>query len=96
MPKGGVLRLQLRPSTDWRSGKPGVRFTVADTGSGMSAETRKRVYEPFYTTKGDVGTGLGLWVSAGIVEKHGGSMHVRSRVGMGTAFTVILPEDGCR
>jgi PAS domain S-box-containing protein len=96
MPKGGVLRLQLRPSTDWRSGKPGVRITVADTGSGMSAETRKRVYEPFYTTKGDVGTGLGLWVSAGIVEKHGGSMHVRSRVGMGTAFTVILPEDGCR
>jgi PAS domain S-box-containing protein len=96
MPRGGTLRLQLRPSTDWRAGKPGVRFTVADTGDGMSAETRKRVYEPFFTTKGEVGTGLGLWVSAGIVEKHGGNMHVRSRVGMGTVFTVIMPEDGCR
>jgi signal transduction histidine kinase len=60
----------------------------------MSAETRKRIYEPFYTTKGDLGTGLGLWVTAGIVEKHHGSLKVRSAqkpVGGGSVFTLLLP-----
>ena len=70
----------------------------------MPAETRRHVYEPFYTTKGETGTGLGLWVTAGIVDKHGGSIHVRSKVRSqitggntqkdrrGTVFTVILPQ----
>jgi signal transduction histidine kinase len=60
----------------------------------MSAETQKRIFEPFYTTKGDVGTGLGLWVTAGIVEKHNGSLRVRSSVrpqASGSAFTLLLP-----
>jgi len=100
MPHGGVLRLRLRPATDWRTGHDGVRLTVADTGLGMSAETRRRLYEPFYTTKGETGTGLGLWVSDGIIEKHGGSIHVRSRVAgpatvagkSGTVFAVVLPH----
>jgi PAS domain S-box-containing protein len=94
MPTGGTLRLRVRESTDWRTGAAAVRITVADTGHGMSAETRKRIYEPFYTTKGDVGTGLGLWVPAGIVEKHNGSMSLRSseRPGCnGSAFTLVLP-----
>jgi PAS domain S-box-containing protein len=97
MPKGGTLRLRVRPSTYWRTGRSGIRFTVADTGHGMSPETMRRIYEPFFTTKGETGTGLGLWVSAGIVDNHGGSMHVRSsaQVGKsGTAFTVIFPHDG--
>jgi PAS domain S-box-containing protein len=97
MPNGGTLRLRVRPVTDWRHKAPGVRVTISDTGHGMSAEVRRRIYEPFFTTKGEIGTGLGLWVSAGIVDKHRGSMHVRSRPDLGksgTTFTVILPVSG--
>lgn len=103
MPKGGTLRIRLGPATEWENGQPGIRFTIADTGHGMSSETRKHVYEPFFTTKGETGTGLGLWVSAGIVDKHGGSIHVRSKMSEisggdtpsgknGTVFTVIFPH----
>src|ERR1035437_2921413 len=97
MPNGGTLRLRVRPVTDWRRKGPGVRVTISDTRHGMSAEVRRRIYEPFFTTKGEIGTGLGLWVSAGIVEKHKGSMHVRSRPDLGKSgptFTVILPVSG--
>lgn len=97
MPRGGTLWLRLRPGTDWRSEKPGIRFTIADTGHGMTPETRRHIYEPFFTTKGETGTGLGLWVSKGIVEKHGGSMHVRSSAKSGsswTLFSVTLPFAG--
>lgn len=96
MPHGGTLWLRVRPATVWRTGSPGIRITVADTGHGMSPETTRRIYEPFFTTKGETGTGLGLWVSAGIVDKHGGSIHVRSSNcpgNSGTAFTLILPQD---
>jgi PAS domain S-box-containing protein len=100
MRKGGTLRLRLRAATDWRTGKSGIRITIADTGHGMTPNVRQRIYEAFFTTKGDqTGTGLGLWVSAGIVDKHGGSMHVRSNARPGaswTAFTVILPLDGAK
>jgi PAS domain S-box-containing protein len=98
MPGGGTLRLRVRPATDWRSGASAVRVTVADTGTGMSAETQRRIYEPFYTTKEEVGTGLGMWVSAGIVEKHKGTLRVRSRVreaerprASGSVFALLLP-----
>jgi signal transduction histidine kinase len=63
----------------------------------MSAQTMKRVYGPFFTTKEAFGTGLGLWVSAGIVEKHGGRLRVRSRQTpgrCGTVFTVYFPYGG--
>ena len=102
MRHGGVLRLRVRPGTDWRSGSAAVRVTVADTGHGMPEATRKRIYEPFFTTKEDVGAGLGLWVASGIVENHKGSLHVRSRMTSGptpgpsgSAFTLILPHGGC-
>jgi len=94
MPTGGRLRVRVRHSTDWRTDEPGVRITIADTGVGMSKETRRRVYEPFFTTKGTQGTGLGLWVTATILAKHRGSMHLRSKTGSvasGTAFTLIFP-----
>ncbi len=93
----GELRVRVRPATDWRSGKSGVRITIADNGQGMSLATRERIYDPFFTTKGVKGTGLGLWVTAGILRKHQASMHVRSRQGpgaSGTAFTLIFPNDG--
>jgi signal transduction histidine kinase len=93
MSRGGVLRIRVRSGTDWRTGDPGVRVTIADTGSGMSKETRKRLYDAFYTTKGLSGSGLGMWVTANIVRKHQGSVHVRSSPG-GTAFTLMFPHRG--
>jgi PAS domain S-box-containing protein len=93
---GGDLTLRVRPATDWRTGEPGVRVTIADTGSGMSLETRRRMYEAFFTTKGDHGSGLGLWVTASIVRKHNGHMHVRSKCidGSGTVFSLVFPYRG--
>ncbi|MGA9586511.1 MAG: ATP-binding protein [Terracidiphilus sp.] len=97
MSSGGRLRVRVRPSTDWRKGEPAVRITIADTGVGMSTETRRRIYDPFFTTKGTSGTGLGLWVTAGILARHRGSIHLRSKTtpgASGTAFTLIFPMGG--
>jgi PAS domain S-box-containing protein len=72
----------------------GVRIVVADSGSGISGENLKRIFEPFFTTKKDTGTGLGLWVSRELMEKHGGSLQVRSRTSgphPGTMFSLFLP-----
>ena len=94
---GGKLMLSLRSGIDWRTNRPGVRVTIADTGSGMSPETRRKIYQAFFTTKGPEGSGVGLWVSANIVDKHQGSIHVRSRKtpgASGTVFTVIFPDGG--
>jgi signal transduction histidine kinase len=68
---------------------------VADTGEGIRPDIRARLFEPFQTTKEQTGTGLGLWVSKGIVEKHGGHIRTRSRYGEqhGTVFAVWLPVD---
>lgn len=91
---GGRLVVRTREATQWRSGAKGVVITVADTGTGMSPETRAKMYKPFYTTKGIVGTGLGLWVSSEIVDRHHGKLLVRSRMtpgSSGTAFEMFLP-----
>jgi hypothetical protein len=69
-------------------------LTIADTGSGIHPEIRKTLFEPFVSTKGDTGTGLGLWVSSEIVERHGGTIQVKSTArtpNTGTAFSVFLP-----
>jgi PAS domain S-box-containing protein len=81
-------RLEIR-----YSGNSGFhRITVADTGSGIARETMRKMFEPFFSTKQDVGTGLGLWVTKQIVQKQGGSIRVRSRVGKGTVFAIVLPH----
>ena len=67
-----------------------VRVEIADTGCGIPEEHVDNVFEPFFSTKSN-GTGLGLSVSYGIVEKHNGRIHVSSRVGEGTRFTLELP-----
>ncbi len=69
-----------------------VKIVITDTGSGMSNEVASRIFDPFFTTKGvGEGTGLGLSVSYGIIESHGGHIHVSSVLGEGTSFTVMLP-----
>ncbi|HUG06168.1 MAG TPA: HAMP domain-containing sensor histidine kinase, partial [Candidatus Limnocylindria bacterium] len=71
-----------------------VRIDVRDTGIGISDDAVARIFEPFFSTKMEKGTGLGLWVSHGIVQAHGGTLRVRSRAGQGTTFTITLPIAG--
>jgi len=90
---GGRLWLRTKTVTNG-AGRKGVQVTVADTGYGIPPEIASRIFEPFYTTKGTLGTGLGLWVCRDIVGKHSGLIRVRSRRGVGTVFVVFLPFDG--
>ena len=96
LPGGGKLFLRTAVGREWATGLEGVRVTVADDGTGMSPATLKRIFEPFYSTKGITGTGLGLWVSREIVDKHRGTLRVRTRERVegkagGTAFSMFLP-----
>jgi len=94
MPSGGMLALRVRKACEWSNAHlPGVRITIADSGGGIAQEHKQDLFQPFFTTKADVGTGLGLWITRGIVEKHGGSIHVRSSCGdnHGTSFSMFLP-----
>lgn len=86
MPGGGNLTLNTSMSSDGNY----VDAEVRDTGCGISEADLNRIFDPFFTTKSD-GTGLGLSISYGIVENNGGKLGVKSRVGEGTAFTVMLP-----
>lgn len=92
----GTVRLHVSQSCDWKNPEcRGVRVAIADDGCGISPENRRRLFQPFFTTKGDKGTGLGLWVSNGIIQKHGGTIRVRSSVThgrSGTCFSVFLPS----
>jgi len=97
LPNGGHIHLRTTPTT--HSGRPGVTVTIADTGTGMDAPTLKRIFEPFFSTKGITGTGLGLWISQEILGRHNGHMQVRSRLRNngdpgGTVFRVFLPTEG--
>jgi PAS domain S-box-containing protein len=91
---GGRLLIRSRDATEWKTGRRGVVLTVADTGPGMTPETQRRIFEPFFTTKDIGATGLGLWVSREIVERHQGSLRFKSsrRPGRtGTVFCLFLP-----
>lgn len=93
---GGRLLIRSREATDWQTGRRGIVLTVADTGTGMSAYTLSRIFEPFFTTKGISGTGLGMWISREIVDRHLGHLRVRSVQSphsSGTVFTLFLPCD---
>ncbi len=93
---GGRLLLRSRVGRDWTTGRSGLVITVADTGGGMPASIASRIFEPLYTTKGISGTGLGLWISSEIVQRHNGRLRFRSsqkKGHCGTAFTLFLPFD---
>jgi signal transduction histidine kinase len=95
-PQGGRLLVRGREGRDHPSDRPGLILTIADTGAGMSPSTLLKIFEPFYSTKGLAGTGLGLWISKEIIGRHHGRLHVRSsqRPGhAGTVFTLFLPSD---
>ncbi|MGC2325001.1 MAG: PAS domain S-box protein, partial [Terriglobales bacterium] len=89
---GNRLLIHVYDSPDWNAaGRRGVRIVIADNGCGIPREVRQKLFEPFFSTKGEKGTGLGLWVSRSLVEKHGGRLQVRSAPGVGTAFSIFLP-----
>lgn len=85
MPNGGSIT--IRTETEGEH----VLLSVADTGVGMSEEVRRRAFEPFFSTKGSQGTGLGLSICYGIVQRHGGTIDLRSEQGKGTTVLVRLP-----
>lgn len=93
---GGRLLLRSREGTDWRSRRKGLIITVADTGAGMSQATLQKAFAAFFTTKGMNGTGLGLWISKEILDRHHGRMLLRSSqrpTYTGTVFSIFLPFD---
>lgn len=95
MAKGGRLKIRIANTQEHSNGaRRGIRLTIADTGSGIHPEIKGKLFEPFVSTKGNKGTGLGLWVSSEIIKKHGGTIQVRSSVlspDTGTVFSVFLP-----
>jgi len=91
MPEGGTLTLRTRLSVD--TGQTAVAIEVGDTGIGMDEDTRQRCLEPFFTTKGERGTGLGLAMVFGMVQRHSSAMEVDSSPGSGTTFRLIFGVD---
>jgi PAS domain S-box-containing protein len=95
MPTGGRLRVTIRETAERGRVPRGIRISVCDTGSGIRPEDSKRLFEPFFTTKSTKGTGLGLWISKGIVQKYEGTINFRSlrfNGGGATCFSVFIPE----
>jgi signal transduction histidine kinase len=90
--KTGRIRIRIR-GRHLRSRCGGASIVISDEGTGIPSHARERIFSPFFTTKQSIGTGLGLWVTRGFVEKHGGSIRFRTRTGnpSGTIFRVTLP-----
>lgn len=91
MKAGGKLIIQTSEIRAMDVLHSSLKLIVADTGAGIPRELQKSMFEPFISTKGEKGTGLGLWIVKGIVENHGGRIRVRSTVGKGTVFKLTFP-----
>jgi signal transduction histidine kinase len=93
----GLLRIRVRCTRSWSDpGVRGVRVSIGDTGSGIAPDVQRRLGEPFFTTKGQRGTGLGLWVTRSIIQRYGGEIQLRSSVDPrrhGTVFSIFLPTN---
>jgi PAS domain S-box-containing protein len=95
MPDGGRLRIHLGESSAVHQKPAGVRVSISDTGGGIKPDDAKRLFEPFFSTKSTKGTGLGLWISRGIIQKHEGTIRFRSVNFRGdniTCFSVFIPN----
>jgi signal transduction histidine kinase len=94
---GGRIRVRVRAARLWIDpARQGVRITIGDTGSGIPTHVRRRLGEPFYTTKGQKGTGIGLWLSQTILQRYGGNLQLWSSTAEhhhGTVFTIFLPAN---
>jgi signal transduction histidine kinase len=97
MRSGGKLTVRAHNAREFSSGaRAGVRVIIADTGAGINPEMKSRIFDAFFTTKGQTGTGLGLWISADIIRKHSGTVRVKSCVTAGksgTVFSIFLPAE---
>lgn len=94
MPSGGKIYARIAASHEWKDHRRGLRLTFADTGSGIAAKNLSRIWDPFFTTKGAAGNGIGLSLVKNTVQKHRGVLRVRSstRAGhSGTVFSIFLP-----
>jgi CheY-like chemotaxis protein len=92
VPNGGVLTLRTTVASGAAgSGPDGAQIEVADNGTGMDEETRRRCLEPFFTTKGERGTGLGLAMVYGVVQRHGGDIEIESACDKGTKVCLRFP-----
>jgi PAS domain S-box-containing protein len=90
----GRIVVAIQNSRDWRTGKPSVAVTVADSGPGIPAAIRRKIWEPFFTTKSETGTGLGLWLVVETARKNGGSISLRTAdepERHGAVFRLLLP-----
>jgi PAS domain S-box-containing protein len=94
-PQGGRIAIRARSVGGLRSGRRGIRITIADNGAGIPPRDRGKMFAPFFTTKKEVGTGLGLWISKDLLEKRGGDIRVRSSNSgqTGTVMSVYLPSE---
>ena len=95
MPDGGKLRLHVFQSSGKEDAHKKVCISICDTGTGIDSQSAKHLFEPFFTTKSTKGTGLGLWISKGIIQKYGGSIRFRTVALNGstvTCFQVSVPE----
>jgi CheY-like chemotaxis protein len=90
MPDGGMLTLRTKVVGNAAERSHQVQLTVSDTGAGMDEEARRRCLEPFFTTKGERGTGLGLAMVYGMVQRHGAEIGIESAVGQGTSVRLIF------
>ncbi len=94
MPDGGCLRISVREYSGNHMQPAGIRIRISDTGVGISSADAKRLFEPFFSTKSTKGTGLGLWISKGIIQKYDGTIRFRSlrhSSGNVTCFSVQIP-----
>jgi PAS domain S-box-containing protein len=95
MPNGGDLRISVREACDWQLKRRGISVSIIDTGIGVNPQDSRKLFEPFFSTKSTKGTGLGLWISKGIVQKYEGRISFRSfhsEKGCSTCFRVFLPS----
>jgi signal transduction histidine kinase len=89
-PQGGRLLLRGREGTEWPSGQKGLVITIADTGMGIAPGVMSHLFKPFFTTKGENGNGLGLWISHGIIARQQGRIKIKSSQNPRYRGTVVI------